>query len=138
MNYSTQPDPSVSGDSVATPGVDYGSVSGTLVFAEGETQATFKVPIFNDVLVENEEIFDVTLTDLPGEPSRLGDVPTAQVVIVSDDSEIFFSAPSYSVGESIPSGEASITISRVASIGAEWSARYSRHASRWAARQSPA
>jgi len=116
MNYSTQPDPSVSGDSVATPGQDYGSVSGTVTFAEGETQATFKVPILDDTVVENEEIFDVTLTDLPGEPSRVGDVPTARVVIVSDDSEIFFTAPSYSVGESIPSGEASITIARVGSV----------------------
>ncbi|HUS37390.1 MAG TPA: Calx-beta domain-containing protein [Verrucomicrobiae bacterium] len=116
MNYTTAADPSVPADATATPGSDYQTVSGTLEFSEGETQASFKVPILNDVLVENEEIFNVVLSDLPGEPFRLGDLPSARVVIVSDDSEIFFSAPSYSVGESIPSAAAAITISRVGSV----------------------
>ncbi|HEY6228596.1 MAG TPA: Calx-beta domain-containing protein, partial [Verrucomicrobiae bacterium] len=119
MNYTTQADPAVTGDSVATPGADFTPVSGTLTFAEGETQASFKVPISNDTLVENEEIFDVALSDLPGEPTRLGDLPTARVVIVSDDSEIFFSAPAYSVSESIPSGTASITVSRAGSVAVQ-------------------
>jgi uncharacterized delta-60 repeat protein len=116
MNYSTQADPSAPADATATPGQDYTTTSGTLVFAEGETQATFKVPIANDILVENEEIFSVVLTDPPGEPTRIGDQPTASVVIVSDDSEIFFSSPAYSISESTPSGTAPITISRSGSV----------------------
>lgn len=116
MNYSTQPDPTVTGDAAATAGTDYTPVTGSVVFLEGETQASFRIPIANDLLVENEEIFNVALSDLPGEPTRLGDLPTARVVIVSDDSEIFFTAPAYSVSESIPSGTAQITISRVGSV----------------------
>src|SRR5947199_9576365 len=116
MNYNTQSDPSVADDATATPGADYTAVSGTLVFPEGETQASFKVKIIDDTLVENEEIFDVTLTDQPGQPTRLGDQPTSRVMIVSDDSEIYFTAPAYSVGESIPSGAATITVARSGAV----------------------
>lgn len=116
INYSTQTDPSVPADATATPGQDYTTTSGTLVFAEGETQASLKIPILDDTLVENEEIFSVVLSDVPGEPSRLGDQPTTRVVIVSDDSEIFFSSPAYSISESTPSGTAPLVISRIGSV----------------------
>lgn len=125
MNFTTQDDPTVPALQRAIGGlsvtnllddVDYQITAGTLVFPESETLKTFTVPLKDDTFVEGNEYFQVALSDLPGEPFRLGDQPTAQVMITSDDSEIYFSSAAYSVGESTPSGVANITISRAGSV----------------------
>jgi hypothetical protein len=50
------------GDGSATPGGDYQAVSGTLIFASGETSRTITVPVIGDRLVEPNETFFVNLS----------------------------------------------------------------------------
>ena len=119
VNYATQDDLSVALENRAVPGVDYTSVSGVLTFAEGETLQSFKVPVRDDSVVEGEKVFEIALSNPVSDPPSdvgLGDQPTTRIVITSDDSEIFFTVAAYSVGESIPSAAASITISRTGAV----------------------
>lgn len=69
-------------DDKASERCDYETAVGTLRFATGETSKTFVVPIVNDVLVEGNETFTVTLTGVTG--ANLG-TGTATVTIVEND-----------------------------------------------------
>ena len=51
-------------DRAATAGNDYTAATGQLAFALGETSRTVEVPIVDDVDIEGDERFDVTLGDL--------------------------------------------------------------------------
>ena len=55
----------------ATPGLDYTPVSGTLMFADGETMKTVCIPVLGDALVEGTESVGVLLSD-PGGGALLG------------------------------------------------------------------
>lgn len=61
---------------------DYETAVGMLRFSRGETSKTFVVPIVNDVLVEGNETFTVTLSGVTG--ANLG-TSTATVTIVEND-----------------------------------------------------
>lgn len=50
----------------AVAGEDYRATSGTLNFAVGQTTQTLTIPILNDVFVEGDETFSVTLTNPNG------------------------------------------------------------------------
>jgi len=65
---------------------DYVTSVGTVVFASGEASKTISIPVINDVLVEGNETFTITLTNATG--SILGSPPftTATITIVDDDS----------------------------------------------------
>jgi photosystem II stability/assembly factor-like uncharacterized protein len=54
VNYST-------GAGTATAGSDYTPISGTLTFADGETEKTLTIPIADDGVTEPEETFRLTL-----------------------------------------------------------------------------
>lgn len=54
-------------DITATAGSDYGALRATLEFAPEETERTFAVPIFDDLLVEGNEQVRLVLTNLQGE-----------------------------------------------------------------------
>lgn len=75
VDYSTSP-------GTATPGVDYTSVSGTLVFSGGATSRTISVPIVGDFLQEGNETFFLNLSN-PVNAPLLDD--TAQATITDDD-----------------------------------------------------
>jgi hypothetical protein len=60
VDYATS---SGSGSGFATPGVDYIDVSGTLVFAPGETSKQVQVTIFGDTYYEEDEVFSFTLSN---------------------------------------------------------------------------
>ncbi|HSV16471.1 MAG TPA: Calx-beta domain-containing protein [Tepidisphaeraceae bacterium] len=49
-------------DGTATAGLDYTAVSGTLTIPAGQTTGTILVPILGDLLVENDETFNVVLS----------------------------------------------------------------------------
>jgi uncharacterized delta-60 repeat protein len=58
-NYATS-------DGTAKAGIDYVPQNGTLVFAAGETNKTFVLPILDDWLAEEAETFTVTLSQATG------------------------------------------------------------------------
>jgi sugar lactone lactonase YvrE len=62
---------------------DYGTAVGTVRFAVNETLKTFQIPIVNDVLVEGDETFIVTLSGPTG--ATLGTTTTATVTIIDND-----------------------------------------------------
>jgi hypothetical protein len=65
----------------ATVGGDYGSVSGTLTFARGETSKTITVPVYGDRLTEGNETFLVNLSGA----QRAGIADGRGVVTIADD-----------------------------------------------------
>ena len=54
----------ISGASTATPGVDVGTLSGTVTIPAGQTFADIPVPVFADTIVEATETLIVTLSSL--------------------------------------------------------------------------
>ncbi len=66
----------------ATPGEDYTAVSGTLSFADGDTQKTFEVKTLTDSDdTEGQEIIDVYLEDNPDGAVR--GVPGVTVILLN-------------------------------------------------------
>ena len=59
VNYTTA-------DVLATAGTDYRTVAGTLTFAPGERSRSFVVPVLDDAVVEEDETFEVRLSDAAG------------------------------------------------------------------------
>src|SRR5205814_3121391 len=59
VSYSTS-------DGSATAGLDYQSASGTLTFTNGQTAASFSIPLLNDSLLETNETVNLVLTNPTG------------------------------------------------------------------------
>jgi parallel beta-helix repeat protein len=76
VNYTTR-------DGTATAGADYVTASGTLMFADGETNMTFTVPILDDTLSDGNESVVLLLSD-PSGGAALTE-PAAAVVTILDD-----------------------------------------------------
>ena len=73
-------------DGTATAPADYGSVSGTITFANGDSAPkTFQIPIVNDGDDEPDETIQVQLAD-PAGGASLGTV-SASVLTIQDDDE---------------------------------------------------
>ena len=100
----------------ATPGLDFFAQAGQLVFTNGQTVASFLVPIIDDTLIEVNEtvalqLFNQTRTYPAGNVSI--DVPTAVLEIVDDDfgiGLIGFATSNFTVSER--GGAATITVTR--------------------------
>ena len=75
---------SATSDGTATAGSDYIETSGTLVFAHGESQKTFSIPILDDLEPEGDETVQITLSN-PGGGASLSSPTTAVLTIVDDD-----------------------------------------------------
>ncbi|MFM1768765.1 MAG: hypothetical protein RJA22_1294 [Verrucomicrobiota bacterium] len=60
VDYATVDDPLFGG---AVPGLDYQSVSGTLVFDHLQTSTNFVVPVFSDFVVNGDKFFQVSLSN---------------------------------------------------------------------------
>ncbi|CAH1215280.1 hypothetical protein PAECIP111893_03910 [Paenibacillus plantiphilus] len=118
VNYSTSNGSAISGS-------DYAVSSGTLTFAPEESYQTIAIPIINDLVVEGEESFQVTLSD-PTNEATLGSITTATVTIENDDtapaSELQFSASSYYVIEE--TGWATLKVVRTGSTAEAVSVHY--------------
>ncbi|HWQ91229.1 MAG TPA: Calx-beta domain-containing protein, partial [Clostridia bacterium] len=73
----------------ALAGTNYGSTSGTLTFANGESIKTFSIPIMDDPRVTGNLSFSVSLFD-PSVPAQLLDPSTTVVNITDSDPGITF------------------------------------------------
>jgi len=94
----------------ATAGSDYTATSGTLSWDYGDTTSkTFIIPITQDAVVENNESFNITLSNPTG-GAVIGTPSAAVVTIIDDDTAtpgtISWSPATYSVSE----GGASLTL----------------------------
>jgi parallel beta-helix repeat protein len=104
----------IAGSAVA--GSDYTAVTGTLSWADGDLSSkTIVVPILEDILVEGNETFSLTLSNATG-GALLGTQATTTVTIVDNDAvqipgSVQFNNSSYSVNEG--AGTATITVNRV-------------------------
>lgn len=101
-------------DFAATPitafaGFDFSPVTGTLIFAPGETTKSIIVPIHNDTVAEGPETFRVTLSN-PNPGTIVGVPGTTIVTIIDDDvsSTIEFSPANYTVAEN--AGSVTLTL----------------------------
>ena len=70
-------------DSSASSRSDYNAASGTLTFAPGETSKSFRVFINDDVYVETNETFNLTLS--AARNATLGSPSAASVTIIDND-----------------------------------------------------
>jgi hypothetical protein len=68
-------------DNTATTGSDYDATPIIVTFADGETNKTVIIPLVDDLIFENDENFNVTLTNPTG-GSALGNQTTATVTII--------------------------------------------------------
>jgi hypothetical protein len=98
-------------DGTAKQPGDYGTTSGTLTFAGGETQKTFEIPVAWDGRQEGDETVTIQLSNFASDddPSAV----KAAVLHIADDGAsgpVQFSAASYSVSER--AGSATITVNR--------------------------
>lgn len=115
VSYATS---SVKTLSPATPGVDYLAASGTLSWAAGDmADKTFTVPILVDSVPENPENISLILSAPTGDVI-LGSINAAKLTIFDDDTNIYFSAATYSANEH--DGTATISVSRYGCGFCEW------------------
>ncbi|MCE9613742.1 MAG: S8 family serine peptidase [Lentisphaerae bacterium] len=70
----------------AAPGVDYTPTNGTLVFADGESTASFHVDLVDDALTEPEHTILIGLSN-PTSPLQLA-VPVEAVIHIRDDDAV--------------------------------------------------
>jgi glucose/arabinose dehydrogenase len=73
-------------DATATAGSDYTAVSGQLTFAQGETQKSISIPIYNDTLVEGNESFNLTIDSVRGGATLLA--PRTTTITIQDDESV--------------------------------------------------
>jgi len=108
VNYATS-------DGSAIAGTDYGAVSGTLVFADGETVQTFTVPVYNNFAPTSNRVINLLLSNPQG-GAELGYQPAGTLTIVEDDGIFGFELANFNVNESAGTGV--VTVVRTAgSIG---------------------
>ncbi|MCU7829498.1 MAG: thrombospondin type 3 repeat-containing protein [Candidatus Thiodiazotropha sp. (ex Myrtea sp. 'scaly one' KF741663)] len=103
----------VSSDGTANAGSDYTATSGTLNFADGQTSATFPLPITDDSVYEGDETVNLTLSNPVN--ASLGSITSAVLTIEENDpvppsGTLQFSQAGYTVAEN--GGTAVITVSR--------------------------
>ncbi len=82
----------------AKAGVDFAATTGTLSFANGDTNKTITVPIIDNQKVDGNRIFTVALS-APATNSVLGTISAVTVTIDDDDTAVNFSAATASVLE---------------------------------------
>ncbi|MEZ4513082.1 MAG: Calx-beta domain-containing protein [Chloroflexota bacterium] len=110
-------------DQTAVHGEDYDMVSGTLVFAPGQTVQTFTVPIFDDLLDEAAETAVVSLLN----PSSGMIISPDQVTLTITDNDepptVQFEADSFTTIENIITGTLTVTLSTPSGqpVSVKWS-----------------
>ena len=100
-------------DGTATAGQDYAATAEVLTFADGETEKTVSVPIFDNNTAEPDETFLASLSLIAGAATII-EPSTSTITIVDDDTTppgvLHFSDNAYAVLED--SGVVTITVER--------------------------
>lgn len=114
-------------DGTALGDLDYEVTSGPLVMADGESEATFSVTIFDDEVFDTNETLHLTISNPTG-GATLGAQTNATVTILDNDEPgtaglLQFSATSVVVGES--SATVTLTVTRTDGKAGEVSVDYS-------------
>jgi uncharacterized delta-60 repeat protein len=105
----------------ARPGIDYTETHGELVFQDGENSKTFKIPILDDMLGEEEKRFGIVLTNAsPG--AAFGNPTHLLVTLVDNDSAYGIVPGRRSVGES--EAEIQLVLMRFGPAGNTGTVRY--------------
>jgi uncharacterized delta-60 repeat protein len=94
----------------ALAGADYAATNGTLQFSPGQMEASFKVRILDNALLDGDRKASILLTNVLGKAS-LGTQTNATLVIVDDECSLEFASAASSVEEY--AGFASIAVRRV-------------------------
>lgn len=103
----------VSGDlGSAVGGVDYGVINERLTFTDGEVIKTIVVGITNDLAVEPNETFQLSLTNVAG-GAVLNEAAVTYVTIVNEDSALAFTFPVFNVNEKVIGTNAVIGVVRI-------------------------
>ena len=108
VDYSTTPTTA----DTATAGVDYTPVSGTIVFADGQTSQTFTVPILDDTLTEGDETLGLKLANAV---DAFLAFPAASTLTIQDNERAVAFVPQ-SVVVNEDSGTATLTVSRTGDL----------------------
>lgn len=100
-------------DGTATAGQDYPATAEIVTFADGETEKTISIPIFDNNTAEPDETFLAKLSVIAGAASVI-DPSTTTITILDDDTTspgvLHFSAGAYAALED--SGAVTITVQR--------------------------
>jgi hypothetical protein len=101
----------------ALPGADYTELTQTLTFPAGASTVNAEVTILPDDVDENDEVFGVRIL-APTEGAVLGDLTTALVTVVDDDSggTFQFSTSTYSGTEGEGSGQILVKVQRASGL----------------------
>jgi uncharacterized delta-60 repeat protein len=100
-------------DLTARAGVNYTSVTNTMVFPPGEVVKTIYVPVLDDLLLTND--LTVGLSVNPVTPAGVGAQPTAVLTIVNVESAVSFVAATYQVPQNVVNGLGYINVLRLGS-----------------------
>lgn len=68
----------------ATPGADYLESTGTVIFADGQTEAVFEVPLLDDAQMEGPETVQLVLHD-PADGATIGSPSQAWLTLQDDE-----------------------------------------------------
>lgn len=77
-------------DGTAHAGTDYGAASGTITFAPGETSKLISVPIFDDLIANDDRAFQVKLQNPVGEVV-IGNQSSDTITIGNDEQKVALS-----------------------------------------------
>ena len=101
-------------DGTGVAGTDYTTTTGTAVFAAAKTSLTFLVPILDNATPDGVRTVNLTLSNPgPNGTTHLGTRITAILKIVDNDVSLAFSAPTYSVKESVATATITVELAGV-------------------------
>jgi hypothetical protein len=103
------------GDITAQGGVDYVAAAGELVFAAGQTRATFRVTLIDDVLAEGSESVALVLEEPEG--VQIGRQASASLVIEDDEAAVGWELVRVGVAED--GGSMTLLVRRSGALEAE-------------------
>jgi hypothetical protein len=96
----------------ATAGADYQAAPGTILFAYGEMEKSFDIPILGDSALEGDETVNLVISGVP-----LGAPATAVLTILDDDSPGVVSLAATAYTARAGDGSATVVVTRTGSGG---------------------